>query len=329
MFTRPAPRAARRRWLPLLPALLLVAAPHADAIDTITSPQVTAPVTPVVAKEKAPSLDSLDIETSYVGNATFREKEFGGAIRPERDYGSFDQTQLSIDYAHRFPLVGRVYLKLGAGYERFDFGTTRAPLPSSLQSITGTVALEYIVQGEVGAFITSSPGVFYSDINSVGLGNFDAPTALGLVLPLGKKFYLLLGARVSALSKYPVFPIVGAIWLFTDKLRLEARPPNPRLIYSYSKQLDFYVGAELLGSSYKRDADRSARPQDRRFNNTVIDFSETRVGGGITYTPIEQVDIDIDAGCSVNREFEYYRGDSKTFRAHPAAYARISVSTSF
>ena len=329
MFTRPAPRAARRRWLSLLPALLLTAVARAGAADTLTSPQSTAPTAPVVAKEKAPALDTLDIETSYVGNATFREKEFGGLIRPEQGYGSFDETQLSVDYAHRFQLFGKVYLKVGAGYERFDFGTTRAPLPSSLQSITGTVALEYIEQGEVGAFLTTSPGVFYSDLNSVGLGNFDAPTAAGVILPLGKKFYFLLGARVSVLSKYPVFPVVGAIWLITDKLRLEARPPTPRLIYSYSKQLDFYVGAELLGSAYKRDADRSARPQDRRFNNTVVDFSETRVGGGIVVSPTEKIDIELDGGCSVDRDFEYYRGDSKTLRAHPAAYARISVSASF
>lgn len=329
MFTRPASRAARRRWPLLLPALLLLAATRVGAVDTLTSPQVTAPTTPVIAKEKAPALDTLDIESSYVGNATFRQKEFDGKTGTQRAYGSFDEAQLSIDYAHRFHLFGQVYLKAGAGYERFDFGTTRAPLPSSLQSITGTVALEYIEQGEVGAFITTSPGIFYSDLDAVNLGNFDAPTALGLVLPLGKKFYLLLGARFSVLSHYPVFPIAGAIWLLTDKLRIEARPPTPRLIYSYSKQLDFYVGAELLGSAYKRDADRSARPQDRRFNNTVVDFSETRVGGGITYSPTEKIDIDLDGGYSLTRDFEYYRGDSKSFHAHPAPYARISVSASF
>ena len=329
MFTRLAPRAARRRWLLGLPALLSIALFRAGAVDTITTPQANAPTTPVVAQEKPPALDTLEIETSYVGAATFREKEFGGLIRDERSYGSFDETQLSIDYAHRFPLVGKVYLKLGASYERFDFGTTNAPLPSSLQSATGTVAFEYIEQGEVGAFLTSSPGVYYSDIGSVGLGNFDAPTALGAVVPLGKKFYLLLGARYSALSKYPVYPILGAIWLLTDKLRIEARPPTPRLIYSYSKALDFYAGAELLGSAYRRDADRDARPQNRRFNNGIIDFSETRVGAGITYSPTEKIDIDFDGGYSVNRDFEYYRGDSKTFRAHPAPYARINASVSF
>ena len=118
----------------------------------------------------------------------------------------------------------------------------------------------------------------------MGLGNVDVPTSIGGIVPvIGKKFYLLLGVRYSALSHYPFYPILGAIYVFNNHLRIEARPPTPRIIYSYNKKLDFYVGAELLGSAYKRDDNVSARPQDRRFNNGVVDFSETRVGGGITY----------------------------------------------
>ncbi len=297
-----------------------------DAVSSSNDAKPPAPALVKNDKDKV-AVDIFESESTYVGGTTFREKQFRGP--GQRSYGSFDESQFSFEYDHRFPLFGKVYLKLGAEYERFDFGTTNAPLPSSLQSLTGTIALEYIVQGEVGAFFTSSPGIYYSDINSIGLGNVDAPTAAGAVVPLGKSFYLLLGLRYSALSHYPFYPVLGAIWLISKKLRIEARPPTPRLIYSYSKQLDFYVGAELLGSAYKRDANAAARPQDRRFNNGVIDFSETRVGAGLTYSPTEQIDIEFDGGYSVSRDFEYYRGDSKAFRAHPAPYARIAISANF
>ena len=328
MVTRPVPCVFRRGLLPLLFALVLPAAVRAVAPDAVTDNDAKPPAAALVKTDSDKvAVDIFDQESVYVGGATFREKQFRGPA--QRSFGSFDETQFSVDYEHRFPLFGKVYLKLGVEYERFDFSKTFAPLPTSLQSLTGTVALEYVVQGEVGAFITSSPGIYYSDIGSVDLGNVDAPTAAGLVVPLGKNFYLLLGLRYSALAHYPFYPILGAIYVFNKHLRIEARPPTPRLIYSYSKQLDFYVGAELLGGSYKRDANASARPQDRRFNNGVLDFSETRVGAGITYTPIEQIDIDIDGGYSVSRDFEYYRGDSKAFRAHPAPYARISISANF
>ncbi len=329
MFTRPAPRMLRR-WLPLLlSALLLPAAGRAVAPDATSSSNDPLAPTDVAKKDvDKVVLDTYEEESAYVGSTTFREKEFRGP--EQRSFGSFDESQFSVDYSHRFQLVGKVYLKLGVDYERFDFGTTNAPLPTSLQSLTGTVALEYIVQGEVGAFIESTPGIYYSDINSVGLGNVDAPTSVGGIVPLGKKFYLLVGVRYSALSHYPFYPILGAIYVFNTHLRIEARPPTPRIIYSYSKKLDFYAGAELLGAAYKRDDNVDARPQDRRFNNGVIDMSETRVGGGITYSPTDQIDIDLDSGYAISRDFEYYRGDgSKTFKAHPAPYLRIAVTAEF
>ena len=62
MFTRLAPRAARRRWPLLLPALLSMTLNRAGAVDTITTPEVPAPTTPVVAKEKTPDIDTLEID---------------------------------------------------------------------------------------------------------------------------------------------------------------------------------------------------------------------------------------------------------------------------
>lgn len=328
MFIRSAPRAIRRWLLPLLPALLLPAAGRATAPDAMSNSNDTKPPAAVSkpGSEKV-ALDTFEEESTYVGDATFREKQFRGP--GQRSSGSFDESQFSVDYAHRFQISGPVYLKLGADYERFDFGTNHAPLPSSLQSLTSTVALEYVVQGEVGAFIESTPGIYYSNINAVGLGNVDAPTSVGGIVPIGKKFFLLLGVRYSALAHYPFYPILGAILLITDHLRIEARPPTPRIIYSFNKKLDLYLGAELLGSAYKRDSNDNARPQDRRFNNGVIDFSETRVGGGLTFSPTDKIDIDFDGGYSISRDFEYYRGASKTFKAHPAPYVRIAVSAEF
>ena len=328
MFTRSTPRAIRRWLLPLLPTLLLPAAGRAVAPDAVSQSNDPKPPAAVAKpnSEKV-ALDTFEEESTYVGGATFREKQFRGP--GQRSYGSFDESQFSVDYAHRFQISGPVYLKLGVEYERFDFGTTHAPLPTSLQSLTAAVGIEYIVQGEVGAFIECSPGIYYSDINAVDLGNVDAPTSVGGILPIGKKFYLLLGVRYSALAHHPFYPILGAISLITDPLRIAARPPTPRIIYSYSKKLDFYAGAELLGGAYKRDSNHAARPQDRRFNNGVIDFSETRVGGGITFSPTDKIDIDFDGGYSISRDFEYYRGASKTFKAHPAPYIRVAVSAEF
>lgn len=275
-------------------------------------------------------LNDYSAEASYVGSSGFRIRRFSGdGPSTQQSYGHLDESQEQMEFTRRIHLVDRVYLKLGAAYERFDFGTTNAPLPTSLQSIAGVVALEYVVQGKPGLFITSNPGIYFSDTHDLSLGNFDAPTSIGGIVPLSKKFYLLLGARVSILAKEPVYPIIGAVWLIGDHLRLEAIPPEPRLIYSFSDKLDVFVGGDLLGDAYKRDETHYTQRGERRFSGGVIDYSEYRAGGGITYSPIKQVDIDLSGGWDFGRDFDYYRGASKRFVTDGAPYAKVKISAQF
>jgi hypothetical protein len=332
MFIRRAPTGACR-WLPLAAACLLPAVVFAGTTtDTASPTDQSANVTQAVAEGNTP-LDTLDVEGVYVGQSSFRIKRGNGSPgNPEVPYGSISETDLSFEYGHRFHLFGKVYLKLSAEYERFDFSTTDAPIPTSLQSLGGIISVEYIQQGEVGAFFRVSPGIYYSDLNQVNSGNFNAPIALGTILPIGKKFYVLVGLENNVLAKYPVFPILGFVWLITDHLRVMATPPDPELIYSVSDALDLFIVGEIIGDSYKRDYNPDYRPQDQRFSGAVVDYEEMRVGGGLTYTPVKKLDLDIDVagGWDLGQDFDFYRGEStKRFRTHGAPYARLSVSAKF
>ena len=219
-------------------------------------------------------------------------------------------------------------MKLGVDYDRFDFGTSKAPLPTTLESMSGVVALEYIVDGNVGAFISSKPGLYLSDTSSVNFKSVDAPTNVGAIVPLGKKFFLLLGVHASSLEKFPVFPILGAVWLVSDNLRVMAIPPEPRVILTVNKHLEAFVGGELLGQGYKRDF-TDLRPQDQRFSGGVIDYSEYRAGAGFTYKPCKAIDVDVSGGWAFDRDFDYYRGDSKRFILDGAPYAKVALSAEF
>ncbi len=287
--------------------------------------------------DHATPLTELSYETSYVGSASFKQKEFNGSGPlstnggQQRNYQHIDELENSIEATHRFHLFDKVYLKLGANYERFDFGKTDAPLPTTLQNINGVVALEYMVQGHAAAFITTSPGVYFSQTGSIGLGNVDAPTSVGTFfkLPYLPQVYGLAGVRFSALAKYPVYPILGIVWVFSDDLQFKLVPPEPSVVYHFSDQLDFVVGAELLGESYKRDFNDDYRPQFKKFSGGVIDYSETRIGAGVTYKPHKGVEIDVRGGWDLGRDFDYHRGDSARFVTHGAPYAKLALSAEF
>lgn len=280
-----------------------------------------------LGSEKPVLLNTFEVGSSYVGATGFQNQQFGGSSgRPSRSYGEQDESHYYVEYARRIHLVDRLYLKLGASYDRFDFGVTRAPLPTSLQSATATIGLQYIVRGRPAVYFQTNPGVFYSDAGDVTWGSFDAPTVLASSFPIAKNIFGVAGIRVTILGQYPVFPILGGVWIINDKFRLEAIAPEPRLIYNAGDKLDLFIGAELLGDSYRRDSNDRARPQDQRYNHAVLDYSEERVNAGFTYTPVKHFDIDVAAGAAVNREFNYYRGPGKRFRSDDVApYAKIAL----
>lgn len=312
-----------RRSLPLLAAFALpLAGAFAGPLTEADLPDKN-PVQAVL--DTLTPLNLISVEARYTGKSDFHTHAVNGQ--------SQEETQEAIEYGHRIRLFGKTYLRLGASYERFDFNPTDTPLPSGLQSIAGIVGLEYVVNGKTGLFITSRPGVYFSDADSVSTRNFDFPTNIGGILPvIDRKFYLLLGVHTSILARYPVFPIGGVVWLISGQWRLETIPPTPRLVYAASDKLNLFVGGEITGDSFVRDRTSDNDPRDRRFSGGVIDYSAYRVGGGLTYAPRKGIEIEVSGGWTLERSFDYYRGGSgqrKSFDTTGAPFAKVAIGADF
>ena len=151
---------ARRLLLPLLAACALPAAGlFAGTTDSVTD----------TAKQVVPdnvldttSLDLLDMEASYVGTSGFTIKRYNGAgAQTQVPYGDQDEDEEEISYGHRFHLFDKLYLRAGVNYQRFDFSTTSAPVPTSLQNLCAEFYLEYVVDDEPAVFFRTRPGVLY------------------------------------------------------------------------------------------------------------------------------------------------------------------------
>src|ERR1700730_19248620 len=59
--------------------------------------------------------------------------------------GHGDSLYDDFSYDHRFLITGKWYLRLGAEYERFDFGGTNNGLPDHLQAVYAHLVYEYVV----------------------------------------------------------------------------------------------------------------------------------------------------------------------------------------
>ena len=279
-------------------------------------PQV---VTTQTTTEKVP-LDLFEAESTYVFESDLNH---GGS------FGKQDEVQNRFEYSHRFLLTGQWYLRLGLAYNRFDFGNTTAPVPVHLQSGAGIVALEYMQGEDIGAFLQFRPG-FYTE-EHLGLSSFDCPIALGRfwILQPGR-LYVLTGVYTSFLKGgYPVIPLAGVVWKPSKEWRLMGVLPNPRLIYSPTKQLDLWIGGDLSGGSFRTDHhDEYVGPHIAKLSGTQVDFYDYRVGVGFSYDLTNNISLNGAGGYSIQRHFAYHRA-GENYRTDPSPYVQVALKASF
>ena len=269
------------------------------------------------AKDTAVSLDIIELESSYV---------FESDLHRSGSFGEQSAVQNSFGYGHRFFLSGHLYLHLGIEYDRFDFGTTSAPVPDHLQSVAAIIGVDYMHNNDVGAFIQIKPGVYtQNDFNSAA---FDAPITLGRIFVLqDDHLYLFVGANAAFLrGRFPVIPLAGLIWMPNDQWKVVGMLPEPRVIYSPNDKWDFWAGGELSGGSFRTDRNNAIFPT--KLNGAEVDYSEYRVGGGLIYSPCNDVSVDLGGGYAIRREFDFHRAGIR-YKADGAPYLRIEFKAKF
>lgn len=292
----------------LLVAPLARAGTEVDDKTAVASTQTT---------DEAVQLDLFKIEQGYVFESDLNH---GGSL------GKQDELHSEIEYAHRIQLRGNTYLRLGFSYERFDFGSTNAPVPNHLQALAGVVGIDFMHGKDVGAFIEFRPG-FYTQ-NDFGISSFDVPIILSRIFVLEQdRLYLFTGVYTSFLKGgNPVLPLLGVIWIPNDKLRLMGVLPEPKLIYSATDKLNLWVGGQLVGGSFRTDHNDDIRP--KKLNGTQVDFSDYRAGVGLTYKLTKNARLDFAAGYSVQRHFAFHRA-GENYRTDPSPYVRLQLNAAF
>jgi hypothetical protein len=271
-------------------------------------------------KTEAVPIDILETETGYVFESDLNH---GGS------FGKQYEVQNEFEYGHRFLLRENWYLHLGLSYDRFDFGNTDAPVPVHLQRMAGVIGIDYMHGEDLGAFIQFRPG-FYTE-EHIGLASFDCPITLGRFFILQPdKLYFLAGANIAFLrGGYPVVPLAGLVWIPCEKVRLMGVLPEPRVIYSVSKQLDLWAGAEFAGGAFRTDHhDEFVGPHIAKLSGTQVDYSDYRAGTGLTYSPTNRIDLDLGGGCSIQRSFNFHRA-GEYYRTDPAPYVRFEIKATF
>ena len=261
---------------------------------------------------------------SFTGESDF---ERGDNAKGHSGFGQFE-------FGHRFDFpdlgwpnveCGRWYLRTGINYQRWEFDNSGGlPIPNHLQSISAKIALEYLVRGRTAVLLETEPGVYFQ--NDIDLDTFDAPTKVAAAIGVTESFYLVVGASYAGMRSYPLLPIVGFSWNVTDRLTINAVPPEPRIIYAASDKLRLWAGGELAGGAFRTDAREVERKPN--LNDAVVTYSEYRAGAGFTYS-CGGMEFELGAGYAFQRKFDFHRAEEGYETDEGAPYVKVELKASF
>ena len=102
-----------------------------------------------------------------------------------------------------------------------------------------------------------------------------------MTFPLKKdKIFAVVALGWGIYQDPPVAPGGGIIWLFSDKLRLQAVFPKPALIWQPNKDWDLRLMGELNYTSFRTDDVVSHTEHKLDLHDAVLQYSDERVAAG-------------------------------------------------
>jgi hypothetical protein len=287
-----------------------------SAAASVIAGTATFEAQPGPTPEEENSRDLFSYETTYTFRSDFKESKLGHG----------DSLYDDFTYDHRFLITGKWYFRAGVEYERYDFGGTDNGLPDHLQAASAHLAFEYVVKDYAGASIEIDPGVYFQD--KVTGDAVDVPWKIFVSFPLKKDKIFGVVALGGGIYQNPIVaPGGGIIWLFSDKLRLQAVFPKPALIYEPNDDWDFRLAGELNYTSFRTD-DVVTTERKLQLHNAIVQYSEDRAGVQVGYSGFKPFKIIAGAGVTLRRDFDFFRA-SQAKRTDPAPYVRIAMETKF
>ena len=290
------------RLTALLLGIFAVASPVLAGTDKNTAP----------AEEKT-SIDLFTYEANYIFPSDTRAE---GGRR-----GQQDEVWNHFSYGHRFQISGQWYLRAGLDLQRYDFGSSKLPLPSRLQGYAGTIAVEYVEQDYAGAALELHPGAYFEDSTR---DSFDIAwdAYSGFVIRKDKLFGIV-GVAGARFYSFPVYPIFGVIWLVNDKLRIEAVVPKSTIVYSLNDDWEFDLVGEFTGAGF-----RAGVNEVPRLSHAAVEYYDSRLTAQFTYSRWKPLKITGGFGWIFNRTFDYFNAGEK-FSSNGAPCLKFGVEARF
>jgi hypothetical protein len=251
------------------------------------------------------------------------DTDFAGVSR-----GEVETRIVQFSAATRGRLTDKLLYKAGVGFEGTELDLTGGtPLPERLRATYVEFGATYLRSREWAVIAALQPGV-YTDDEASSSDGFNVPGIL-LAQWKGAQWTFGGGIRFSPLDDSPVLPIAFARWQPNETWALSLGAPRTEVSYALNAETSFFAGGSFAGGTYAVDARRLTTPAGYpRLDETKLDYREIRVGAGVRHRVSQVLNLELEAGTTVDRSFDYFDRNLKV-KAEDAGFLALSVVATF
>jgi hypothetical protein len=221
--------------------------------------------------------------------------------------------------------------RAGLDWERYWFSPGPfATVPSALESLNLRLGADLQLTPAIFMRIEALPGFYGQGLNHFSGRQFNVPVEIGASYVYSDRLYFILGAEVNYELDFPIFPAFGVLWRVNDKLTINGIAPKPEIEYKLTDNLTLHAGGEFSEAAYRVNGDFGRIRDVTKLDDAIVEFTEIRVGGGVTWKVNKTFSFDLEAGVVPYREFNYYRADDyKVHSTNTVPYLAINFSGKF
>ncbi len=161
--------------------------------------------------------------------------------------------------------------------------------------------------------------------------DFDFRGGIGATYQRNKDLSLVFGLGIDPDYSLgiPVIPFLGLHCHFADQWNLNFGFPKTSIDYQLLPNLRLSpIELGFEGGSFHTSKSYGSSVGDPQLNDRKLDYREVRVGVGADYALQKNIDVTLNAGAVVYREFDF-RDANTSPEVKPAPFVQVGVKVGF
>ena len=291
----------------------------ACAQDSVTGQKLT---TYLEGSTVSPFSYEFTTDGAFIGN--------GSASRGRSSVGTFTELTSSINFVASDQVKDSVILRLGVEWARYAFDTQNdlAPIPDVVNALDIPIGADIQLTSALLMRLEVHPG-FYGTFDDIAFRDINIPFVAGLSYFASADLIFIAGISVDLNAQIPAIPAVGVHWKISDRWTIDGVAPRPQLQYRLSDKVTLFTGADVRETTVRVDDKFGTARNIPKLNSAILDYWEVRGGGGVTWSVYKSLKLDMEAGFTPYRRFDFYRADIKAVASDWIPYVRLGLSAKF